>query len=321
MNNKTVSIVMCTFNGEKYIKEQLDSILSQTYPIKEIIIQDDCSTDQTINILKQYATTNKTIKLYINKHRLGLNHNFSLAFSKASGDFIACSDQDDIWKKDKIEKLMNYMQKEEYTLVFHNSITFTENIQKTGIKRHPDSFKYDDSSVLLKLFICGHECLFQNKILSLYNKAYEQEPNICYDQLLMITATAAGKTKYIEEDLVYWRRHSQAASIIIPDPAPVYNTITGFIAAIQTLWNHKKRDVARRFFHAFSFYHFEDSNANAIVTGFSSGKLIDIFKICFLCGIYEKKIFYPNHHGIRVWIKSFFTPLYFIRDCTTYLIK
>lgn len=56
MEKKTVSVVMCTYNGEKYLREQMDSILAQTYPIHEIIVCDDCSTDGTMNILQEYAT-------------------------------------------------------------------------------------------------------------------------------------------------------------------------------------------------------------------------------------------------------------------------
>lgn len=62
-----VSIVLCTYNGAKYIKEQLDSILSQTYPLYEIIVQDDDSIDETVEILNEYATKNPLIKVYKNE--------------------------------------------------------------------------------------------------------------------------------------------------------------------------------------------------------------------------------------------------------------
>ena len=65
--NKTVSIVICTYNGAKYIREQLDSIVNQTYPIFELIIQDDSSTDETISICREYAEKYSFIKPYINE--------------------------------------------------------------------------------------------------------------------------------------------------------------------------------------------------------------------------------------------------------------
>jgi len=109
MENKTksVSVVICTYNGEKYLKEQLDSIFNQTYPIAEVIAQDDESSDKTLEILNDYAQKHPEMKVFVNKdHALGLNSNFFNAFRKCTGDYIAISDQDDIWELDKIENQM-----------------------------------------------------------------------------------------------------------------------------------------------------------------------------------------------------------------------
>lgn len=99
----SISVVMCTYNGDKYLEQQIDSILCQTYPIHELIIQDDCSTDRTVTIIEAYQKRDPRVKLYINEAPLGFNYNFSSAFAKAEGEYIASSDQDDIWRPDKIE--------------------------------------------------------------------------------------------------------------------------------------------------------------------------------------------------------------------------
>ena len=91
---------MCTYNGDKYLEQQIDSILCQTYPIHELIIQDDCSTDRTVTIIEAYQKRDPRVKLYINEAPLGFNYNFSSAFAKAEGEYIASSDQDDIWRPD-----------------------------------------------------------------------------------------------------------------------------------------------------------------------------------------------------------------------------
>lgn len=101
---KTVSVVICTYNGEKYIAEQIDSILSQTYTLNEIIIQDDCSTDNTFNILERYSNKNNRIKIFRNDKNIGFNSNFKSAVKRAKSDFIAIADQDDIWYSEKIAK-------------------------------------------------------------------------------------------------------------------------------------------------------------------------------------------------------------------------
>ena len=101
---KTVAVVMCTYNGEKFLREQLDSILRQTYPISEIIVQDDCSTDSTVAILRSYAARDGRVRVIVNEHNLGFNRNFRSAVMKATADFVAISDQDDVWMPDKVER-------------------------------------------------------------------------------------------------------------------------------------------------------------------------------------------------------------------------
>lgn len=100
----TVSVVMATYNGEKYLREQIDSILAQTYPIHELIIEDDRSTDGTVEIAKEYAANHDNVFFFENGHTLGVNLNFKAAAMRATGDLVAISDQDDVWFPDKIGK-------------------------------------------------------------------------------------------------------------------------------------------------------------------------------------------------------------------------
>ena len=92
-----ISIAMTTYNGEKYLAEQLDSILSQTHTDWELIICDDCSTDSTWQILQEYAQKDSRIKIYKNEQNLGFKKNFEKAIGLCTGDYIALSDQDDVW--------------------------------------------------------------------------------------------------------------------------------------------------------------------------------------------------------------------------------
>lgn len=106
-----VSVVVCTYNGERYIKEQIDSIIAQTYPIHEIILQDDGSTDGTFAILRDYADRYGNITAWRNESGKGISRNFFSAMRRATGDYIALSDQDDVWEKDKVECQMEAMLK------------------------------------------------------------------------------------------------------------------------------------------------------------------------------------------------------------------
>lgn len=104
-----ISVAMATYNGEKFLKEQLDSIFSQTMPIDELVICDDCSKDKTIEIIQSYQKR-YPIKLFQNEKNLGYKLNFKEAMDYSSGDFIFLCDQDDIWMKDKVEKMISKIQ-------------------------------------------------------------------------------------------------------------------------------------------------------------------------------------------------------------------
>lgn len=102
-----ISIALASYNGSKYIREQLDSIIAQTYQDFELIVCDDCSTDNTMQILKEYAAKDCRIKINANEHNIGFKKNFEKAVSLCSGQFIALSDQDDIWLPNHLEVLYN----------------------------------------------------------------------------------------------------------------------------------------------------------------------------------------------------------------------
>lgn len=109
-----ISVAMATYNGEEFIIEQLDSLLSQTMNIDEVIICDDCSKDNTYQIIKSYIKKNKLEKswhIYLNESNKGYANNFYSALYKATGDYVFLCDQDDIWENDKIELMVNTMEK------------------------------------------------------------------------------------------------------------------------------------------------------------------------------------------------------------------
>lgn len=100
--NSTVSIAMATYNGEKYLRELLDSLYNQTRLPDEVVVTDDCSTDRTSDILEEYHQK-YGLKYCINEKSLGVTKNFEKALSLTSGDYIMICDQDDVWLKNKIE--------------------------------------------------------------------------------------------------------------------------------------------------------------------------------------------------------------------------
>lgn len=112
-----ISVVMATYNGERYIKEQLESILFQTRKPDEIIINDDRSIDGTVDIIadikKKY---NAPIILKVNEKRLGYAQNFREAIRRTKGEIVFLSDQDDVWLENKIEICMAVFERKEQVL-------------------------------------------------------------------------------------------------------------------------------------------------------------------------------------------------------------
>lgn len=112
-----VSVCMATYNGQKYIREQIDSILCQLSDQDEVIVSDDGSKDKTIDIIKSY--NDDRIKIFINKGKHGFVGNFENSLRHASGDYIFLCDQDDYWKPNKVEVVLKALEK--YDLVIHNA--------------------------------------------------------------------------------------------------------------------------------------------------------------------------------------------------------
>ena len=102
-----ISVALCTYNGEKFIQQQLESIVNQTIAVDEIIICDDCSKDNTVTIINNYLEKYPTLfKLFVNDINLKSNANFEKAIQLTTGDYIFLADQDDIWRNDKVEKTL-----------------------------------------------------------------------------------------------------------------------------------------------------------------------------------------------------------------------
>ncbi len=112
--NPKISVAMATYNGEKYILEQLGSIMEQTMPVDEVIIHDDVSKDKTVEVIEDFISKNhyeNIIKVVRNKDNLGYASNFMAALRDTTGDYVFFCDQDDLWINDRVEKMISMMEK------------------------------------------------------------------------------------------------------------------------------------------------------------------------------------------------------------------
>lgn len=205
---KKISVVMCTYNGEKYLREQIDSILNQTYPIYEIIIQDDCSTDNTWNILEDYALTNSVFRIFRNEKNLSVYLNFFSAFQKAKGEWIAISDQDDVWFPEKVETYIYHTNGCDALLLYSDSIITDSNLNIIGKLEQPDKLSLKD--VIFGRCINGHAFFYNTKLISTIDNW--EDIILAYDLVLSIAALVNNETKHINSSLAYWRRHQSTVT-------------------------------------------------------------------------------------------------------------
>src|SRR5919199_6162917 len=112
MDRQRVSVAMCTYNGERYLQEQLDSIAAQTCLPDELVVCDDRSSDRTLEIIQIFKSkVSFPVHLHINPENLGTIKNFEKAISLCTGDIIVLSDQDDVWKPHKVETILQAFAK------------------------------------------------------------------------------------------------------------------------------------------------------------------------------------------------------------------
>lgn len=103
--NPLVSVIIPTYNVEKYIEKAIQSVLDQTYPNIEIIVVDDGSTDHTVDVVRSFH--DERIKLFINERNMGPSYSRNRGIKEAKGEWIAFLDGDDWWDKERLEKLLN----------------------------------------------------------------------------------------------------------------------------------------------------------------------------------------------------------------------
>ena len=222
MAQQLVSVVICTYNGSLYVREQLDSILQQTHHNLEVVAGDDASTDDTFSILQHYAAQDPRVHIYRNEKNLGYNSNFSKACSMASGDFVAIADQDDIWEWDKLAVLVQAIEAHpRYVLVHGISARFEErekphlrSLKKVNYLRGNDLRKF-----FMLNIISGHSMLFRKELL---RQSLPFPPAVYYDWWLAANACVIGEITAVERVLVWHRMHTSNATGAAKPVIPFY---------------------------------------------------------------------------------------------------
>jgi glycosyltransferase involved in cell wall biosynthesis len=218
MEKKTIAVVLATYNGARFIREQIESLLNQSRAPDRIIISDDGSTDGTLEIIDHYARTNPNLFKIIKKGaNLGFRDNFLQAALHAESDYIAFCDQDDIWDKRKLEICSKYFQDPSVALIVHSAKLvdkdgnelgdFSQGIKATKIS---PPLTYDPWSTFW-----GFSILFRRDLLKIFPLEerfldyISPQHLIAHDRWVTFLGQVVGSTVEIRENLVSYRQHDR----------------------------------------------------------------------------------------------------------------
>ena len=205
-----VSVCMATYNGSKYISKQLNSILSQLKLEDEIIIVDDFSTDDTVNIIKKI--NDKRIILINNPQNLGVVYSFDKALSMVNGDIVFLSDQDDEWMNNKVEVILDFFKTEDIDLIVHDALIVPQvkylYISLSNFAKSRGGFFYNVYSNTFTGCCMAFRTSILKKILPIptYNGVYHDA------WIGILSELYRFKVKFIQIPLIQWNRHENNTS-------------------------------------------------------------------------------------------------------------
>lgn len=218
-----IDILLATYNGEKYLSQQIDSIITQTYKQWQLLIRDDLSTDNTVNIIKNYACRHpdKIRLIEDSKGHLGLVHNFETLLESAQSEFIMFCDQDDIWLPNKIELTLNTMEAAGQTwpntpLLVHTDLKVVDEtlnpIAESFWKLHRISPESDCQlkKIIYRNIVTGCTVMINKKTKEI-SMSFPPEASI-HDWWIVLNVVKYGKIIHITTPTVLYRQH--AANLI-----------------------------------------------------------------------------------------------------------
>lgn len=206
----SISVAMAVYNGEKYIREQIDSILPQLGSNDEIVISYDRSNDDTLKIITDYATKDPRFKILTGPKK-GATYNFENAILNCSKEYIFLCDQDDVWEKDKVEVILKEFSKTNADLILHDAVIVDENLKE----KEPSFFKKRKCRKgILKNIIKNSYigcCMAFNCRLKMYILPFPKSLPM-HDQWIGIIAEKYFNTHFLNKPLIKYRRHNNNIS-------------------------------------------------------------------------------------------------------------
>lgn len=220
MAESRVSVALCTYNGERFVRQQIESILLQRPRPDELIVSDDGSTDQTLSIVREIAESpladGVTVVVLTGERPLGVTRNFQRAVEAATGDLIALSDQDDVWHEGRLERIAARFAADEGLLLVHTDAdlvdtdgqplhrTLFESLEVTASEFDAELAGRAFDAFIRRNLATGATVVFRRTLLDV---AIPFADGWVHDEWLAAVAAAAGRVEVLQEPTIDYRQH------------------------------------------------------------------------------------------------------------------
>lgn len=287
MEEKKVVILISTYNGEKYILDQIESLIKQTYKNISILIRDDGSTDKTIEIIKKIQEKNKNIILIEGENIGFINSFFELLKASNDADYYAYCDQDDVWMENKIQRAVEHLEKTNSNnpvLYFSNSDYYDTDMNFIATAEKEKVYSFRNSLV---------ECVTQGMTMIINKKSRDvivsNRPDNClyHDWWTYMICSGFGEIIYDSESLVKYRRHNRSVTV------EGKSRLKLFIFRVHKfLLNDSLKQIKKQWKDYKKFYYNKLSEEDK--------KLLDLFTHKYNFFISLKKVFYPKRFRRKI---------------------
>lgn len=259
----TTSVALCTYNGERYIREQIESILNQTMHVDEIVVCDDRSTDNTLLVIETIAsTTDIKINVFRNESQLGVYYNFQKAIDNCKGEIIFLSDQDDVWEPNKVETIISYFNdNKSIQAVFTDALLIDQDGNPDKIipnnlwsyHFNKKDKKIFDNGIQLEPFLNGGNhatgatmALRKDLVLNRPITNICQYGEVLHDYAIAVYAAENNALGYIDAPLIRYRIHNGQTCGLIRGHATIdYQMYVINTCVIPYLKNPKAVEIAK----------------------------------------------------------------------------
>jgi glycosyltransferase involved in cell wall biosynthesis len=247
---KRVSVALATYNGERFLEAQLESLARQTFPPAELVVRDDRSTDRTTDILAEFARTSPfPVRVEVNEERLGVADNFIAAARACSGELVAFCDQDDVWLDEKLERCVACFDVPDVRLAIHAWTVVDEQLRVLGPVVPPFERSYVAPPLSSPKWgeAPGMAMVFDATLLRLLDwearpAAHHEHGRLLHDEWIYGVGRVAGAIAFVAEPLVLYRQHE-----VNVEGAPDRTVVRRIGEAVTVGWEYYRRraDQAR----------------------------------------------------------------------------